>query len=137
MSQFPCAVERDLARYQAEIDERDRFEMALEEATYELLRSPEYDYCDPWVFSDLFAAARDAAHHGISRAMDALRRGDGASLLHHLTVALYATAKDAAREAAKAELMRERLEQAQAHAEDLAADRWRDGLRAMAWWEGR
>jgi hypothetical protein len=137
MTNFPCAVERDLARYQAEIDERDRFEMALEEATQELLRSPEYDYCDPWAFADLFVAARDAAHPGISRAMDALRRGDGASLLHHLTVALYATARDAAREAARAQLMRERIEQAQAHAEDLAADRWRDGLRAMAWWEGR
>ncbi len=110
MSQFPCAVERDLARYQAEIDERDRFEMALEEATQELLRSPEYDYCDPFAFADLFVAARDAAHPSISRAMDALRRGDGSSLLHHLTVALYATAKDAAREAARERILRERIE---------------------------
>ena len=113
--QLPCAIERDLARYQAEIDERDRFETALEEATHELLRSPEYDYCDPWVFADLFAAARDAAHPSIARAMDALRRGDGASLLHHLTVALYATARDAAREAARAQLMRERIEKDYEH----------------------
>lgn len=110
MSQLPCAVERDLARHDAEMSERDRFEIALEEATQELLRSPEYDYCDPWVFADLFAAARDAAHPSIARAMDALRRGDGVSLLHHLTVALYATARDAAREAARAQLMRERIE---------------------------
>lgn len=113
--QLPCAVERDLARYDEEMSARDRFETALEEATQELLRSPEYDYCDPWTFPDLFAAARDAAHPSISRAMDALRRGDGASLLHHLTVALYATARDAAREAARAQLMRERIEKDYEH----------------------
>lgn len=90
MSQFPCAVERDLARYQAEIDERDRYQMAVAEEKARLLD----EYSKPLdagcgeFFAELVQDAESRNCPRLRAMLDALGKGDDQAAITNLRAML-------------------------------------------------
>lgn len=105
MSQFPCAVERDLARHDAEMSERDRFEIALEAETERIYS--EWMSCprllDPLLLSDAIQAADFSVDPDLTAAIEAFAKGDDETLGRLLRKIFGREIRNTARE--EAELM--------------------------------
>lgn len=88
--QFPCAVERDLARYQAEIDERDRYQMAVAEEKARLVE----EYSKPLdagcgeFFVELVQDAELRNCPRLRAMLDALGKGDDRAAITNLRAML-------------------------------------------------
>lgn len=86
MRQFPCAVERDLARYEAEINDDDRRRMAVESWKAHFLsemRQPLDEGCGDF-FSELITDAAENGCTHLRALLGALGRGENDRVITEL-----------------------------------------------------
>lgn len=84
--QFPCAVERDLARYDEEMSERDRYQMAVAEEKARLVEEyskPLDSECGYFFAAMVRVAAIRDCHH-LRAMLDALGKGDDRAVITNL-----------------------------------------------------